>query len=72
MKLRRIKILIDCKLLRELLWKEKYIESGENVMIPSKVFVFLADKKKRKIEQLDDFGYLLEKWQEDEYTEIEG
>ena len=41
-------------------------------MIPSKVFVFLADKKKRKIEQLDDFGYLLEKWQEDEYTEIEG
>ncbi len=58
-------------LLRELLWREKYIESGENVMISEKAFIYMPNKKKRKIEQLDEFGYLVEDRLEDEYIEME-
>jgi len=61
----------DCKFLREILWKEKYIDSGENVMIPTNAFISILDKKKRRVEQLDEFGYLLEDLTEDEYIDIE-
>ena len=68
---RNRKIEENYTLLRELLWKEKYVESGENVMISDKAFIYLPNKKKHKIEQLDNFGYLLEEWLEDEYLEVE-
>lgn len=61
----------ECKFLRGVLWIDKYIESGENVMIPSNAFIYMSNKKKRRLEQLDEFGYLLEDLPEDEYIDIE-
>jgi hypothetical protein len=58
----------EYKLIREILWKEKHLESGENVMIPGNAFIYPQYKKKRRMEQLDEFGNLIEDWPDDEYT----
>jgi S-adenosylmethionine hydrolase len=72
MKIKRNRTLIyEHEILREVLWKEKYIESGENVMIPSYAFIFEPGKKKHKIDQLDEFGNLIEDWPEDEFIDKE-
>jgi len=72
MKVKRGKNLTEeYKLLREILWKEKYLESGENIMVHDTAFIYEPTRKKRRLEQFDEFGYLLEDWPEDDYIDTE-
>jgi len=72
MKVKRGKNLTEeYKLLREILWKEKYVESGENIMVHDNAFIYEYTRKKRRLEQIDEFGYLLEDWPEDDYIDTE-
>ncbi|MFW9879969.1 MAG: hypothetical protein ACFFG0_43400 [Candidatus Thorarchaeota archaeon] len=41
-------------LLKELLWKDKYVESGINVMISIKTNYYLLEKNKRKLDEFDE------------------
>jgi hypothetical protein len=46
-------------LLKELLWKDKYVESGINVMISIKTNYYLLEKNKRRLDEFDESGYTL-------------
>ena len=43
--------LTECKIISELLWKEKYIEAGKNVMIPNNVFIYTLNIKQCDIDE---------------------
>jgi hypothetical protein len=46
-------------LLKELLWKDKYVESGINVMISIKTNYYLLEKNKRRLDEFDESSYTL-------------
>ena len=46
-------------LLKELLWKDKFVESGINVMISIKTNYCLLGKNKRRSDEFDESGYTL-------------
>jgi hypothetical protein len=46
-------------LLKELLWKDKFVESGINVMISIKTNYYLLGKNKRRLDEFDESSYTL-------------
>jgi len=46
-------------LLKELLWKVKYVESGINVMISIKTNYYLLEKNKRRLDEFDGPSHTL-------------
>jgi len=69
MRLKKIKrVVSEFPLLRELLWKDRYIESGINVMITTKTNYYILEKSKRRLDDFDGSGYsLIENFVEDEF-----